>query len=214
MPQRLLIADDHRLMVAAVRTALEGATDFEVVGEAQAGHQLLPLVGRTSPDIIVLDLSMPGMDGLRCLELLRERHPNVKTIVLSGSDDPAAVDASLSRGAIAFVRKTIDPTDLATVIRHALDGDVHYAACYGNSSVDQPEWDLTTREIEILRAVAAGHSNKEMAREFWLSSHTIKYHLTNIYRKLGVGGRAEAVRLAYERGLIQNPVLRTPAVPV
>jgi DNA-binding NarL/FixJ family response regulator len=211
MRHRLLIADDHRLMVAAIRMAFEGAPDFEIVGDAEAGHQLLPLVGRTSPDIVVLDLSMPGMDGLRCLELLRERHPNVKTIVLSGSDDPAAVDASLARGALAFVRKTVDPSDLAAVIRQALDGNVYYASGYASSVAPQPEWDLTPREIEILRAVAEGRSNKEMAKQLWLSTHTIKYHLTSIYRKLGVSGRAEAVRLAYENGLIQHPVLRTGA---
>jgi DNA-binding NarL/FixJ family response regulator len=211
MRHRLLIADDHRLMVAAVRMAFASESDFEIVGEVEAGHQLLPLVGRTSPDIVVLDLSMPGMDGLRCLELLRERHPNVKTIVLSGSDDPAAVDASLARGAIAFVRKTVDPTDLAAVIRQAVDGNVYYPCGYGRSVAPQPDWELTPREVEILRAVAEGRSNKEMAKEFWLSTHTIKYHLTSIYRKLGVSGRTEAVRLAYEHGLIQHPVLRTGA---
>src|SRR5436305_974320 len=125
---KLVIADDLRLMVAAVRTALEDERDIEIVGETQAGHQLLPLVGRTSPDLVLLDLRMPGMDGLRCLELLGERYPEVKAIVLSGTDDPAAVDAAFARGAVAFIQKTIDPADLAAVIRQALAGDVYYAA--------------------------------------------------------------------------------------
>jgi DNA-binding NarL/FixJ family response regulator len=206
---RVVIADDHRLMVAAIRTALEDERDIEIVGETQAGHQLLPLVGRTSPDLVLLDLRMPGMDGLRCLELLRERYPAVKAIVLTGSDDPAAVDAAFARGAVAFVQKTVDPGDLAAVIRQALAGNVHYAAGYGAPLAPQPEWDLTAREVEILQALAAGRSNKQMAKELWLSSHTIKYHLTNIYRKLGVSGRTEAVHQAYEHGLIENRVLRT-----
>jgi two-component system, NarL family, response regulator LiaR len=202
MRRRLVIADDHQLMVAAVRVALEDAADIEIVGEASSGHQLLPLVGRTSPDIVLLDLNMPGMDGLRCLELLRERHPNVKTIVLTGSDDRAAVDACFARGAVAFVQKTVDPGDLATVIRQALTGNVFYATGYAAPISPQREWGLTEREIEILRALAAGDSNKQMAEKLWLSAHTIKYHLTNIYRKLEVAGRTEAVHLAYEHGLI------------
>jgi DNA-binding NarL/FixJ family response regulator len=209
MRLRLLIADDHSLMLAAVRMALGDEPDIEIVGEAQAGHLLLPLVGQTSPDVVLLDLRMPGMDGLRCLELLRERHPQVKCIVLSGNDDPAAVDASFERGAVAFIQKNIDPADLAAVIRQALAGNVFYAS-NGSAAptAAQPEWDLTPRETEILRALAEGHSNKQMAQQFWLSEQTIKYHLTNIYRKLGVGSRTEAVRQAYEHGLIENPVLR------
>jgi DNA-binding NarL/FixJ family response regulator len=209
MRLKLLIADDHSLMLAAVRMALADEADIEIVGEAQAGHQLLPLVGQTSPDVVLLDLRMPGMDGLRCLELLRERHPKVKCIVLSGNDDPNAVDASFERGAVAFIQKNIDPSDLAAVIRQALAGNVFHA---GNgpatAAAARPEWDLTPRETEILRALAEGHSNKQMAQQFWLSEQTIKYHLTNIYRKLGVGSRTEAVRQAYEHGLIENPVLR------
>jgi DNA-binding NarL/FixJ family response regulator len=206
---KVLIADDHQLMLAAVRMALENAADIEIVGEAQAGDQLLPLVGRTSPDVVILDLRMPGMDGLRCLELLRERYPDVKTIVLSGNDDPAAVEASLARGAVAFIQKTVDPADLAAVIRQALAGNVFFAHRTG-SPVAAPlaKWNLTPRETEILVALAEGRTNKQMAQEFWLSAQTVKYHLTNIYRKLSVGSRTEAVHQAYEHGLIENPVLR------
>ena len=209
MPLKLVIADDHSLMLSAVRMALAGETDIEIVGEVQAGPQLLPLVGQTSPDIVLLDLRMPGMDGLRCLELLRERHPQVKCIVLSGSDDPGAVEASFARGAVAFIQKNIDPVDLAAIIRQALAGNVFYAGSGAPTPAEaRPDWDLTPRETEILRALAEGHSNKQMAQQFWLSEQTIKYHLTNIYRKLGVGSRTEAVRQAYEHGLIENPVLR------
>src|SRR4051794_38589189 len=202
MRLKVLLADDHQLLLAAVRIAFSDAPDFEIVGEATAGQEVLTLVGRTSPDIVLLDLNMPGMDGLRCLELLRERHPNVKTIVLTGSDDRAAVDACFARGAVAFVQKTVDPGDLATVIRQALSGNVFYATGYAAPISPQREWGLTEREIEILRALAAGDSNKQMAEKLWLSAHTIKYHLTNIYRKLEVAGRTEAVHLAYEHGLI------------
>ena len=209
MPMKLVIADDHSLMLSAVRMALADEPDIEIVGEVQSGQQLLPLVGQTLPDVVLLDLRMPGMDGLRCLELMRERHPQVKCIVLSGNDDPGAVDASFGRGAVAFIQKNIDPADLAAIIRQALAGNVFYAGSgAATPSESRPDWDLTPRESEILRALAEGHSNKQMAQQFWLSEQTIKYHLTNIYRKLGVGSRTEAVRQAYEHGLIENPVLR------
>src|SRR5262245_20421376 len=209
---KLLVADDHKLMVAAVRAALAGSEDIEIVGEAHSGSEVLPLVGRTASEVVLLDLRMPGMDGLRCLELLRERHPSVRSIVFSGNDDPAAVDASLSRGAVAFIHKTIDPGDLAAVIRQAVAGSVFFAVS-NRPQVEElhADWDLTSRETEILLALAEGRSNKEIAGQFWLSEQTIKYHLTNIYRKLRVGSRTEAVRQAYEHGLIENPALRMAA---
>ena len=213
MGLKVVIADDHPLMLAAMRIAFSDAPDIEIVGEATAGQEVLPLVHRTSPDVVLLDLRMPGMDGLRCLELLHERHPSVKAIIFSGSDDPAAVDAAFARGAVGFIQKTIDPADLAAVVRQAVAGNVFLAA--GNTRPAAPiesQWDLTPREIEILRALAGGQSNKQMAREFWLSDQTIKYHLTNIYRKLKVRSRTEAVRLAYEHQLIENPVLRAAAL--
>jgi DNA-binding NarL/FixJ family response regulator len=213
MRLKLVVADDHPLMLAAVRIAFNDAPDFEIVGEATAGQQVLPLIGRTSADVALLDLHMPGMDGLRCLELLHERHPSVKTIIFSGSDDTAAVEAAFARGAVAFVQKTIDPSDLVAIVRQAVAGNVFIAAGTGGpaAAVESP-WDLTPREIEVLRALARGQSNKQMAREFWLSEQTIKYHLTNIYRKLGVGSRTEAVHLAYDHRVIENPVLGTAAL--
>jgi DNA-binding NarL/FixJ family response regulator len=213
MQMKVLVADDHPLMLAAVRMAFSEESDIEIVGEASAGQEVLPLVGRTSPDVALLDLRMPGLDGLRCLELLRERHPSVKAIIFSGSDDPAAVDAAFARGAVAFIQKTIDPSDLVAIVRQAVAGNVFFATGNGSpaASVESP-WDLTPRESEILGALAGGQSNKEMARKFWVSDQTIKYHLTNVYRKLQVRSRTEAVRLAYEHGVIENPVLRDVAL--
>ncbi len=210
---KLLVADDHKLMISAFRAALADAPDMEIIDEAHSGSEVLPLVGRTTPDVVLLDLRMPGMDGLRCLELLRERHPLVKSIVVSGTDDPAAVEASLARGAVAFIHKTIDPGDLAAVIRQAIAGNVFFSVNNrAPAEAARSECDLTPRETEILRALVDGQSNKQIAGQFWLSEQTIKYHLTNIYRKLQVSSRTEAVRQAYEYGLIENPVLRVGAL--
>ena len=112
MRLKLLIADDHQLMLEAIRMALADAPDIEIVGETNSGAQVLPLVRQTSPDVVLLDLRMPGMDGLRCLEALRQRHPDVKTVVLSGSEEPEVIEAAFQRGAAAFIVKRIDPADL------------------------------------------------------------------------------------------------------
>ena len=210
MRLRLLVADDHQLMLAAVRLALRDAQDIDIVGEARAGEEVLPLAGRTSPDVVLLDLRMPGMHGLRCLELLRERYPAVKAVVFSGTDDSDAVEACFARGAVAFVHKTVDPTELAAVLRRAVAGDEFVAV--GNTKAPvtaaQRAVELTPRETEILQSVADGLPNKQIAQQLWLSEQTVKYHLTNLYRKLHVTSRTEAVRYAYEHGLIESPVLR------
>jgi DNA-binding NarL/FixJ family response regulator len=209
---KLLIADDHELMLEGIRMALTSAPDIEVVGATTSGAQILPLVRQTSPDIVLLDLRMPGMDGLRCLELLRERYPDVKAIVLSGSEESDVIDAAFRRGAAGFIVKRIDPSDLAAVIRQVAEGTVFYPLGARPGAAEPVDAGLTERERDILKALADGLSNKQIARQFWLSEQTIKFHLTNIYRKLGVSSRTEAVRHAYERGLIENPLLRaTPS---
>jgi NarL family two-component system response regulator LiaR len=211
MQVKLLIADDHRLMLEGIRLALADAPDMEIVAETSSGSQVVPLVRQTSADVVLLDLRMPGMDGLRCLESLRQRHPEVKTIVLSGNDDPDVIEAAFQRGAAAFILKRIDPADLAPVIRQAIDGNVFYRVESRPAAPDTAASGLTSREADILKALAEGLSNKQIARQFWLSEQTIKFHLTNIYRKLDVGSRTEAVRHAYEHGMIENPMLRATA---
>jgi len=214
MRLRLLVADDHQLMLAAVRLALRDAPEIEIVGEARTGEEVLPLAGRTSPDVALIDLRMPGMDGLRCLELLHERHPSVKTIVFSGNDDRDVVEACLARGAVAFVHKTVDPAELATVIHQAVAGDEFFAIGKTRTAdtAVRRDVDLTPRETEILSAVAEGMPNKQIARQLWLSEQTVKYHLTNLYRKLGVTSRTEAVHQAFSRGLIENPLVRGDSI--
>src|SRR5262245_55552945 len=114
---RVLIADDHRLIAEGIRKALEETGDFEVVGEANTGSQVLPLVRRTSPDLVILDLRMPGVDGLTNLEQIREQHPNVKVVVLSMSTDPSVIQAALKRGASGSAAKTVQPKDRASALR-------------------------------------------------------------------------------------------------
>ncbi len=212
MRLKLLIAVDHRLMLDGIRFALVDADDIEIVGETSSGTEVRPLVRQTSPDVVLLDLSMPGMDGLRCLELLGQRHPTVKTVVFSGNEDPELSEAAFTRGAAAFIPKRIDPLDLAPVIRHALDGTVFQPIHTGPASAKVSNSGLTQREADILKTLAEGLSNKQIAARLWLSEQTIKFHLTNIYRKLGVKSRTEAIRHTYESGMIDGFV-RTERYP-
>jgi two-component system nitrate/nitrite response regulator NarL len=203
-PIRLFLVDDHGLVLQAIRLALEPHSDFEVVGETTSGSEVLPRVAEVRPDLILLDIRMPGLDGLQVLDRLQEHHPDTKVVMLSGVEDTDLAAEAMRRGAKAFLGKGIDPAEVAPVLRQVYEGEVVTEAV-GNSAglVHRPadEFELTSREREILEQVASGRSNKQIAREFWLSEQTIKYHLTNVYRKLGVSSRTEAARFAYDHGL-------------
>jgi DNA-binding NarL/FixJ family response regulator len=205
---RVVIADDHQLMLAGVRRALEADGGFEIVGETRNGTQVLPIVGRTQPDLVLLDVRMPQMDGLSCLDEIKRRHPDVKVVMLSASQDEQVIETALRRGASAYVVKNIDPTDLPSTLRQALEGNVYSAvgAPAEREASGARAAGLTEREIAILKALARGLSNDEIAKEFWVARQTVKFHLTNIYRKLGVRNRAEAMRQAYAFGLVDNPI--------
>ncbi len=202
---RVLLADDHALVRMGVSAALNADPDFEILGEASSAAQLLALVTRTSPDLVLLDMRLPDGDGLSCLETIRARFPRVKVAMLSVIDDPHEIARTLQAGACAYIVKGIDPADLPAALRQALAGTLYCAGCL---TVSEPELEcheeveLSSRELEILERVAAGQSNRAIARELWLSDQTVKFHLHNIYGKLGVANRTEAARYAYERGLV------------
>jgi DNA-binding NarL/FixJ family response regulator len=203
---RVLIADDHRLMVEGTKQALQRAGDFDVVGEAVNGVQVLPLVRRLKPDLVLLDLRMPQMDGLTCLAKIRKEFPEMKVAILSVSQDPELIQTALKRGANAYIVKTIDPDDLAGALRQALDGNVFTTAGLTEDPAERAAKDvgLTERELGIVRAVARGLSNEAISKELWVAEQTVKFHLTNIYRKLGVSNRTEAARYAFEHGLAER----------
>jgi len=204
---RVVIADDHRLVLDGIRRALESDGDFEIVGETQSGTQVLPLVARTKPDLVLLDVRMPHMDGLACLDEIRRRHPEVRVVMLSASASSDLVEAALRRGAAAYVVKTVNPDDLPATLRQALEGNIHTAfGLEAGEHSSAKALGLTDREVTILGALARGLSNDEIAKEFWVAPQTVKFHLTNIYRKLGVKNRTEATRLAYQHGLVESPI--------
>jgi DNA-binding NarL/FixJ family response regulator len=206
-PLKVLIADDHPLMIAGVRRALERSEDIEIAGEAHSGPELMALVERRRPQVVLTDLRMPGTDGADCIEQIRTTYPEVRVVVLSACEDRPSIDAALNAGASAFVVKSINATDIAAVVRQAASGSVFHATSAPSRKTDEsgeesalPE--LTEREQAILEAVACGKTTAVISRELWVSEHTVKFHLTNIYRKLGVANRAGAVRYALQNGLV------------
>ena len=211
---KVLIADDHPLMLQGIRRALEAAEDITVVGEARSGEELLALVDRRNPDLVLLDLHMPGPGGLECVMQLKGRHPNVKTVVISASEDRLTIDAALLAGASAYILKSVSAVDIASVLRQAASGAVYHvpsvpAASCDDATANSRRTQLTPRETTILMAVADGRTTRAISKDLWLSEHTVKFHLTNIYRKLGVTNRSGAVRYAYENNLTKPDPLTT-----
>ena len=200
---RVLIAEDHPLAAAAMRAVLEADGGFEVVGEARSGSQVLPRARDLQPDLVLLDLMLPELDGLVCLERLANEFPEVPVVVCSGLAEQGDVDAARERGAAAFVTKAGDPSQLPVALRAAADGDPF--AVYGE--VETPrraseDLGLSEREAALLVTLARGLSNQEIGKELWITEQTVKFHLTNVYRKLGVENRTQATRIAYEHGLV------------
>jgi NarL family two-component system response regulator LiaR len=205
---RVLLCDDHKLIIDGVRKALEETDEFEVVGEATKGSQVLPLVGRTQPDVVMLDLRMPEVDGLVTLDQIKKRYPHIKVIILSVATEQKLIENVLKRGASAYIVKSVNPVDIPSAIRQAVDETVYTAIGLpeDTGSTAAKEAGLTDRELAILTALARGLSNAAIAKELWVAPQTVKFHLTNIYRKLGVANRTEAARFAYQQGLVASPL--------
>lgn len=200
---RVLVADDHPLAAAAMRAVLESAGEFEVVAEASSGSQVLPRAREAAPDIVLLDLRLPELDGLVCLERLTAEFPELPVVVCSGEAGEEDVEAVRLRGGRALVTKAGDPDELVVALRAGAAGEPFQV--YGTLETrPQPseELGLSERETALLRTLALGLSNQEIGKELWITEQTVKFHLTNVYRKLGVENRTQATRVAYEHGLV------------
>jgi DNA-binding NarL/FixJ family response regulator len=202
---RALLADDHRLMIAAVRTALEREDDIDIVGTTTDAANVLPLVAELRPDVVVLDVLMPQIDGLAILERVRARFPEVNVVLLSASEDESLVRRAREGGASAFVHKQIDPHELAPILRRAIESDEFQSVGIGADTTElATEAGMTKKEQLVLDALARGLSNQQIAQELWVTEQTVKFHLSNIYRKLEVRNRTEAAQHALRRGLVRK----------
>jgi len=182
----------------------EGDADMELVGEVANGHELMPLMARVAADFVLLDVQLPGVDGLGCLQAIAEHHPSVKVAMLSAVEDPQVIEAAFRRGARGYIMKSVNPFDLPATIRQILDESVIHRplqTASGATASGTRVGDLSEKELAVLVELSGGHTNKQIAARLWLSEQTVKFHLRNIYRKLGINSRTEALRYAYEHDL-------------
>jgi NarL family two-component system response regulator LiaR len=211
-PIRVLIVDDHGVVREGLRAYLDLEPDIEVVGEARDGRDAVRRAQEVSPDVILMDLLMPNMDGVEATVAIKERQPNVHVIVLTSFVDDERVVPAIKAGATSYLLKDVAATDLARAIRGAYAGqaqlhpDVARRLMQQVTAPRRPDAaaELTEREREVLKLVAGGRSNKEIARELVVSERTVKGHVSNILGKLGLQDRTQAALYAVRHGLAPN----------
>jgi DNA-binding NarL/FixJ family response regulator len=202
---RVLLADDHPLMLAGVRQTLAGFEEFEVVGEARSGQEVLRLVDRLVPDLLLLDLEIPGTSGLVCLDRIVAEHPQTKVVVWSERSDPERIEMAFKHGAHGYVVKSIDAADLASAIRQSVRGTAYHALGLPSLRMETAATlGLTARELSIVQAVARGKSNQAIGQQLFVTEQTIKFHMTNVFRKLSLANRTEVARWAHMHGLFTD----------
>jgi DNA-binding NarL/FixJ family response regulator len=199
----VMVADENRLMLEGFRRALECVEDISVVGVTHLASQVIPLIERRRPEVIALDLGMQTADGGSCLDLIRRTEPDLTVVVLSATAAPDTIRSALSRGARAFITKNVNPLDIPSAIRQAYEGTVYHVLGSAAGPDDHlREAGLTEREITMLKALARGLSNKAISQELWVTEQTVKFHLGNLYRKLGVANRLAAASYAHSHGVL------------
>ncbi|MEU4702015.1 response regulator transcription factor [Nonomuraea dietziae] len=198
---QVLIADDHPVVRQGLRTFLDLQDDITVVGEAGDGAEAVALVEKLRPDVLLLDLKMPVLDGLGALERLNGGPTRV--LVLTSVSDRSDVGPAMRAGAAGFLYKDVDPNALVQAVRAVHGGQVLLAqeAASAMLSAEAPPVPLTDREREVLRLIAAGRSNKEIARDLSVAEKTVKTHVSNVLMKLGVQDRTQAALYAVRHGL-------------
>ena len=200
---RVLLADDHRMVRAGLRALLANAADVGVVAEAADGAQAVQAVDDSAPDMVLMDLSMPVLDGIAATRAIRTRHPEVRVVVLSSFDDQDRVRQALQAGATGYVLKDCTPDELLAAIRSAAAGhaplDPRVAGALlpdtGQPTVAEQ---LSQRELQVLRLASQGLANKQIGRTLGIAERTVKVHLGNIFRRIGVSDRTSAALWARE----------------
>jgi two-component system NarL family response regulator len=210
-PIRVVIVDDHPMVVEGIQSILESYDDIEVIAAFCNGQDIIDRVAELAPDVILLDLNMPGLGGLSTAEILLERRPGTRILILSMHDSPEYISSALSHGALGYVLKDV-PTE---EIKHAIDAVMageRYLCTGAQGSLapfTPPEREqLTNREQTILLQLAQGKSNKEVALALDISVRTVETHRKNIKRKLGISSTAGLTRYAMEHGVLQGTGVR------
>jgi NarL family two-component system response regulator YdfI len=210
-PIRILVADDHLIIRQGLRLILETQDGFDLVGEAADGAEAVRLCAELKPDVVLMDLRMPGMDGLTAIERLRVAQPGIAVVILTTFNEDDLMMRGLRAGAKGYLLKDTDRETLFNTIRAACRGETllkpeiiaRLLSKVGETSpAASSQTDLTGRELEVLRAVAQGERSKEIAVRLGISERTVKAHLASIYNRLGVDNRAAAIAVAAQKGIL------------
>jgi NarL family two-component system response regulator YdfI len=208
---RVLIADDHLVVREGLRTILEVADDMEPAGEAADGAEAVKLVGELAPDVVLMDLRMPNMDGIEAIKQIKARYPAVEIVILTTYDDDEYIIQGLRAGARGYLLKDSGRQVLFDAIRAAARGEsllpsaiVDRVVAHLSAPQAAPSGGLSGREQQVLAMLAQGAANKEIALRLNISERTVKAHVTGIFNKLGVNSRAEAVAIAMRQGLLPS----------
>jgi DNA-binding NarL/FixJ family response regulator len=206
---RILIVDDHPITRDGLRTALNLTDDVEVVGEAASGEEAIEAVEDSKPDVIFMDVRMPGMNGIQATKVIRERHPETKVILFTVDESRASISEAIQAGVSGYLLKDVGVGELVNAARLAMQGKAVIHPALTQAFIEEvrlvdrkPEAPLSPREIEILQQVAYGSTTKEVADALGISFHTVKTHLERIFEKLGANDRAQAVAIAIRQGLV------------
>ncbi|WP_343420909.1 response regulator transcription factor [Candidatus Flexifilum breve] len=205
---RIVVVDDHEMVRRGLATFLRTSPDFVLVGEAANGQEAIERCRELLPNVVLMDLMMPEMDGFTAIALLREQLPDVRVIALSSSNDALTVATAARAGAVGYLSKSISNDELATAIRAAAEGKPAFSAHAIQALIEvamlppEPRYNLTERELSVVRLLVEGKNNIEIARLLNISRSTVKYHVSAIIAKLGVSNRAEAVAVALKHKLI------------
>jgi len=203
-PVRLLVVDDHPVVRDGLRLMLETQSDMKVVAEAGNGEEALLAYAKHKPDVVVMDLRLPGMSGAQAAEALKRDHPHARVIILTSFGQDADIHASLKAGVRAYLRKDVDRSELLNAIRTVHDGGRYLPAEIHERMAERiPLSDLTRREVEVVERIAGGMTNKEIGVALSISEDTVKLHVKNLFGKLDVNDRAQAVAVAAKRGIIR-----------
>lgn len=202
---RVLLIDDHALFREGVRSILRYYDDVEVVGEAASGAEAIAQVGTLRPDIVVMDIAMPGMNGVEATRVIREQYPDTRVLILSQYDDPNYVTAAVKSGASGYMLKQAAGADLVTALRSIARGEVFLHPAVSAAMVREIRGDsvtLTPRESEILHLVVKGQTSAEIAALLCLSPYTVDWHRSNLMQKTGAHNVAELIRRSRDLRLL------------
>lgn len=208
---RVMIVDDHNLVREGLKAVFDQGDEVDVVGEAGSGEEAIEMVGKVEPEVVLMDISMPGMNGIQATKLIRDKYPGVKIVILTMLDQEGYVYEAVKAGATGYMLKSTSSDDLVRSIQTVYEGK---ALLHPDATVQllkefvtlaenrAKDYGLSNREMEVLQLLSEGKTNKEIAKSLWISEQTVKTHVAHIFDKLGTSDRTETVARALRSGLV------------